>query len=201
MTDITADGVATRPPFDPRRFLRRHGWTIGVYLLLLALVLYWRTTTAAPWGPFDVQSVSIDADDLRVTIAITAEHSVAGQEIGVRADFSLASGWHIYGRPLPSNYTATSIEFEADGVASQAFEFPTPEQVRFEMLGETLPVYHGDFRAKGALLLRSGLKPGDFALKGKLKFQECSAEVCKIPQTIAFELPIRIDAMAPSAPK
>ena len=147
------------------------------------------------------QSVSIDADDLRVTIAITAEHSVAGQEIGVRADFSLASGWHIYGRPLPSNYTATSIEFEADGVASQAFEFPTPEQVRFEMLGETLPVYHGDFRAKGALLLRSGLKPGDFALKGKLKFQECSAEVCKIPQTIAFELPIRIDAMAPSAPK
>ena len=44
-----------------RRLLRRHGWTVGVYLLLLVLVLYWRSTTALPWGPFDVQSVAIDA--------------------------------------------------------------------------------------------------------------------------------------------
>jgi ribose transport system permease protein len=41
--------------------VRRHGWTIGVYLLLLALVLYWRAQTTLPWGPFDVQSLAIDA--------------------------------------------------------------------------------------------------------------------------------------------
>ena len=46
---------------DVRRLMRRHGWTVGVYLLLLALVMYWRSTTALPWGPFDVQSVAIDA--------------------------------------------------------------------------------------------------------------------------------------------
>jgi AhpC/TSA family protein/cytochrome c biogenesis DsbD-like protein len=153
---------------------------------------------------FDVAGaklVSIDADDLRVTIATTAEHSVAGQEIGVAANFSLATGWHIYGQPLPTNYTATAIEFDSDLVASQAFEFPAPEKVTFELLGETLPVYHGDFRAKGKILIRSGLKPGEYALKGKLKFQECSTDVCKIPQTIAFELPIRIEGMTPPAPK
>jgi ribose transport system permease protein len=52
---------AARRTFDARRFLRRHGWTIGVYLLLLALVLYWRSATIIPWGPFDVQSLAIDA--------------------------------------------------------------------------------------------------------------------------------------------
>jgi ribose transport system permease protein len=42
------------------RFLRRHGWTIGVYVLLLGLLLYWRTIPAQ-WGTFDVQSLAIDA--------------------------------------------------------------------------------------------------------------------------------------------
>ena len=46
---------------DVRRLLRRHGWTVGVYVLLVVLVLYWRSSTALPWGPFDVQSVAIDA--------------------------------------------------------------------------------------------------------------------------------------------
>ena len=46
---------------DVRRLLRRHGWTVGVYVLLFVLILYWRSSTAVPWGPFDVQSVAIDA--------------------------------------------------------------------------------------------------------------------------------------------
>ena len=43
------------------RVARRHGWTIGVYALLFVLVLYWRSQTHLPWGPFDVQSLVIDA--------------------------------------------------------------------------------------------------------------------------------------------
>jgi ribose transport system permease protein len=43
------------------RIARRHGWTIGVFVLLFALTLYWRSQTSLPWGPFDVQSLAIDA--------------------------------------------------------------------------------------------------------------------------------------------
>jgi ribose transport system permease protein len=57
----TSASVPSRRPVDVRRLVRRHGWTAGVYLLLLVLVMYWRSTTALPWGPFDVQSVAIDA--------------------------------------------------------------------------------------------------------------------------------------------
>jgi ribose transport system permease protein len=46
--------------FDLRRFADRHGWTVGVLALLVALVLYWSTIPAA-WGSFDVQSLAIDA--------------------------------------------------------------------------------------------------------------------------------------------
>jgi ribose transport system permease protein len=57
----SAASLAAWRRFDARRLGRRHGWTAGVYLLLLVLVLYWRSTTKLPWGPFDVQSLAIDA--------------------------------------------------------------------------------------------------------------------------------------------
>ena len=56
----TTPPVAARRQVDVGRLLRRHGWTFGVYLLLLVLVMYWRSATAVTWGPFDVQSVCID---------------------------------------------------------------------------------------------------------------------------------------------
>ena len=31
-----------RRPVDWRRLVRRHGWTVGVFVLLLVVVLYWR---------------------------------------------------------------------------------------------------------------------------------------------------------------
>ena len=43
------------------RAARRHGWTVGAFALLLVLVLYWRSQTTVKWGPFDVQSLAIDA--------------------------------------------------------------------------------------------------------------------------------------------
>jgi ribose transport system permease protein len=43
-----------------RRLARRHAWTLGIYLLLVGLILYWRTIPAQ-WGSFDVQSLAIDA--------------------------------------------------------------------------------------------------------------------------------------------
>jgi len=42
------------------RVARRHAWTVGVYVLLVGLILYWRTVPAG-WGTFDVQSLAIDA--------------------------------------------------------------------------------------------------------------------------------------------
>jgi ribose transport system permease protein len=61
LTATTAEGVRVPRTNLAARFARRHGWTIGVYVLLLVLVLYWRSQTNLPWGPFDVQSLAIDA--------------------------------------------------------------------------------------------------------------------------------------------
>jgi hypothetical protein len=61
-----------------------------------------------------------------VVITLSTDHAVAGQEIGVAADFSIAKGWHIYGQPLPANYAPTAIVFDSDCVAKQSFDYPDP---------------------------------------------------------------------------
>lgn len=59
---MTTAGVTTaRGRVDVARGFRRHGWTIGIFLLLIAFTFYWRGATTIKWGPFDVQSLSIDA--------------------------------------------------------------------------------------------------------------------------------------------
>jgi ribose transport system permease protein len=57
------DAFVERLPrrIDPGRIAQRHGWTIGIFVLLLGFVLYWRSSTVLRWGPFDVQSLAIDA--------------------------------------------------------------------------------------------------------------------------------------------
>jgi ribose transport system permease protein len=59
---VSSAAVAVRARGGLRvgRLARRHGWTVGVYVLLLVLVLYWRTVPAH-WGSFDVESLAIDA--------------------------------------------------------------------------------------------------------------------------------------------
>jgi AhpC/TSA family protein/cytochrome c biogenesis DsbD-like protein len=151
------------------------------------------------FGVAGAPAIAIDADDVKVTISMSSDRAVPGRELGVSAAFEIPAGWHIYGQPLPDNYVATSVEFDSETVSAQSFDFPKAIPVEFKSLGETLPVYAGSLRAFGRILVRSNLKPGAYKLKGTLRLQECSDQICKLPQKIAFEIPIAIDAMVAGA--
>jgi DsbC/DsbD-like thiol-disulfide interchange protein len=130
---------------------------------------------------------------------MSADRAVAGEQLGVSAELVIGPGWHIYGQPLPDNYVATSIIFDRDLVTAESFEFPKATPVEFKSLGETLPVYSGSIRAPGIVQLKMGLKPGEYKLKGTLQFQQCNDEVCKLPEKIAFEIPVKIEPMVAGA--
>jgi hypothetical protein len=71
--------------------------------------------------------------------------------------------------------------------------FPSRLPIKFVALGETLPAYTGDFKAIGKVLLREKLTVGEHKLAGELKFQECNDQICKLPQTVRFEIPLTIE--------
>jgi hypothetical protein len=136
--------------------------------------------------------VEIKSDETSVRIYLSDFSAFSGQELAVAADFTIKSGWHIYGQPLPKGYVPTAISFDHAMVAQQSFDFPKPTPIKFAALGETLSAYTGDFKAIGKVLLREKLPAGEHKLAGELKFQECNDQICKLPRTVRFEIPLTI---------
>jgi hypothetical protein len=146
-------------------------------------------------------SIAVKAEDVSAKVTVSDVQSYSGHRLGVIVAFDVAPGWHIYGAPLPPEYTVTQVKFSSDLVQAQLLTFPPPTPLKFEALGQTFPVYHGSFQAVGDLLLKQQLTPGDYKLAGTIEFQECNDTECKIPQSVPFALPLKIDPMVPAAPK
>jgi DsbC/DsbD-like thiol-disulfide interchange protein len=146
-------------------------------------------------------SVTVQTGELKARVMLSDDRAHSGQRLAVAVDFEVAPGWHVYGKPLPEEYTPTTVDFDDQLLSSQKLDFSQPTPVKFELLGETLPVYQGRFRAIGDVLLRQNLTPGEHQLAGTLSFQECSDNLCKMPQQVHFDVPLRIEALVPAAPK
>jgi Disulphide bond corrector protein DsbC/AhpC/TSA family len=145
-------------------------------------------------------SVTVQAAGVSAKVTVSDAKSYSGHRLGVTVAFEVAPGWHIYGTPLPAEYTRTQVEFGDDLIQSESLTFPPSTPIKFEALGQTLPVYSGSFKAVGDILLKQQLKPGDYRLTGTIKFQECNDTECKIPQSVPFALPLKIEPMVAAAP-
>ena len=170
-----------------------------------------RNYGAAPGG----NSVEIKTDVLTATVSLSTDRCFPGQELGVALDVHLKAGWHVYGKPLPGTYQAIELAFEGPLVGEQSLEMPSAKPLLLKALGETLPVYEGEIRAIGKLgiswsppmpakflePLGPRIEPGMHSIKGVLRFQACSDEVCEMPQTVEFKLPLKIEPGIPPAPK
>ncbi|MGH7917157.1 MAG: protein-disulfide reductase DsbD domain-containing protein [Candidatus Binataceae bacterium] len=141
-------------------------------------------------------AVTVKSGDVRATITMPIATASAGQRLPLSVEFAIAPGWHIYGRPLPQDYQPTTIKFDETLVAAQSLRFPKPKPVDFKTLGQTLPVYEGDFSVPGVVVLKRNLTAGAHQLTGKLSFQECNDMECKMPRTVSFALPITVRTAA-----
>lgn len=163
----------------------------------------------------NANSVEIKAGVLSATVSLSTDHCFPGQELGLALDVSVDAGWHIYSRPLPTNYQALDLILESPLIGEQSLELPASEPLLLQALGETLPVYGGKFKAHGKigikwsppmpapflLALGKTIEPGLYEIAGTLRFQACSEDVCEPPQAIKFALPLTIEAGIPPAPK
>jgi DsbC/DsbD-like thiol-disulfide interchange protein len=142
--------------------------------------------------PAPDQTAVVRGGEVWAVIKPDVAQAAPGQDIKVSADFIIGSGWHIYGKPISTEYVPTTITFDKEVVAQQSIDFPKPEMMKFEALGQTLPVYKDKVHVGGDVTIRRDLKPGDYQLSGKVEFQECSDTICKIPQSLPFAIPLTI---------
>lgn len=165
----------------------------------LILVMIGGSDLSAATG--GANSTLLQVEDVSAKVSLSDAQSAAGGQLGVTVDFGVAPGWHIYGEPLPPEYTPTKVKFDGDLVQRQSLKFPAPTQLRFEALDQTFPVYHGNFKVVGNVMLKPKLTPGNYKLGGAIEFQECNDSMCKIPQSVHFELPLTIEPKGSAAPR
>jgi Disulphide bond corrector protein DsbC len=160
-------------------------------------------------------SVEIKAGVLNATVSLSTARCFPGQELGLELDLRLEPGWHIYGKPLPANYQAVDLILESPLIGEQSLELPAPQPMLLPALGETLPVYGGGLKAHGKVGIKwsppmplpflkglgEKIEPGLYEIAGTLRFQTCSDDVCEMPQSVKFVLPLTIEAGVPPAPK
>jgi DsbC/DsbD-like thiol-disulfide interchange protein len=167
-------------------------------LAALAALTTWHSPLFADIGG---TSTSVKVEDVSAKVSLIDSRSASGQQIGVMIDFGVAPGWHIYGEPLPPEYTPTKVKFDSDLIQQQSLKFPAPTPLHFEALDQTFPVYHGNFKVVGDVVLKPNLSPGSHKLGGTIEFQECNDSICKIPQSVRFELPLTIKDSGSAGPK
>lgn len=107
-------------------------------------------------------------------------------------EIELAEGMHIYGRPLPEGYIPVEVSVQ-DGevLALMAVEYPAAAALRFEVIGETLPAYAESLVLK-AHCLGKARERQDARIQVQLRYQACDERECYLPQTLGFELPLRV---------
>jgi Disulphide bond corrector protein DsbC len=179
----------------------------ALFFGLLPAVLHAQSDSGAPSEDATTQAgnavdtqpmkdgIDLRADDVQAAIRIANPAKLRpGSKVDVTAHFNVASGWHIYGAPLPAgeDMTSTTMSFDQSVAAHQSLKMPPPTPLRFDVLGETLPVYQGEFAASAQLQLASDIKPGPQVVPGTLSFQECNNMMCKPPRQIPFSLPINV---------
>jgi hypothetical protein len=145
--------------------------------------------------------VMLQSGALNIQIGLASAKAFAGQEVGFFARFALDPGWHVYGAPLPDAYTSTAVVFNDPKVVRQSFTLPQAQPLEFPLLGETLPVYEGQFQGLGTVLLKFPLDAGPTVLAGEVRFQQCSATVCEPPETIPFEIAMTLEPFMVATPQ
>ena len=114
------------------------------------------------------------------------------QRTALTVEVDLAEGMHVYGRPLPEGYIP--IELSVDGGEALELldvEYPRAGQVSFEVIGESLPAYEGSLVIK-ATCSGTGREEESALVHVGLHYQACDSSECYVPQTVNFDLPVRV---------
>ncbi|MDD8049946.1 MAG: DUF255 domain-containing protein [Verrucomicrobiota bacterium] len=117
-------------------------------------------------------------------------------ELSVHIDAHIAPGFHIYGPGLPPDlHVPTSLELKGcEGFSLSEIAFSDTVPFHDQVFGTELPVYQDRLRIEATVHCHQALKPGDYTLEFRLKFQACNQSACMYPSEIPLALKISLPA-------
>lgn len=119
-----------------------------------------------------------------------------GGKAQVRFAILIANGFHIQANPASDPYLVpTKLELlGARGVYTEVPKYPLGERYRLEGASQDLLAYDGTVELLVPLRAAQDAMPGDWILRGKLRYQACDARRCLPPSSLDVSVPVHVTA-------
>lgn len=106
----------------------------------------------------------------------------------------IAPGYHINDHVPSLDYLIpTQIKFEpAKDLSVEKVVYPQGELKRFAFSDTRLSVYEGKLVIGALFKIDRSVRPGDYALKGKLTYQACNDHACFPPSSAPLTLTVKV---------
>ena len=144
---------------------------------------------------------TVEAKHLRLSSSASTNVVHPNQRVALFLDIDLMPKMHVYA-PGVQGYIA--IEWKMTETAAKFYpvRYPAPENLRLEVIKETVPVYRGHVRLGEDVVIgpEAQVKPklnehGEMVLEGSLRYQACDDRECYIPETVPLKWTFKFEPL------
>lgn len=155
----------------------------GVVVLLLCLYVF----PSSGQAPKDTNLVYVEAYASHESINAT-------ESFHITVVANIKQGFHINShKPLNEFLVPTVLRLnETRGIAFGPVYYPKPKQVLFSFSPNHLSVYDGKISIFAEGKVSRDISPGDIKVSGVFTYQACNDQMCFMPESICFEIPLKI---------
>lgn len=137
----------------------------------------------------------IQGKHLRVALDQSQDSAAPGAKVTLTAQIKLAPGMHVYAPSIEPPYRPIQLTIEPSHTMKlSAVRYPEAKKLHLDAIGETVPVYEGNFTLTTDALVSTTAKPGDVIINGKLNYQTCDDKICYLPVTIPVTWTVKVTA-------
>lgn len=164
------------------RSLPRPSRPAAAWLLFLALLV--------------LAAGSARASTVRIEPIPSTDLYEAGKSYALLIQMNVSKGWYLHGTEEDEKgLIATRLRFTApEGIEVRDVLFPVPEFIKFEYTAHPVQTFSGRIPVQASLTISKDTAPGDYALRGVLSYQACSASSCLPPDEAGFTLAVTVVA-------
>lgn len=118
-----------------------------------------------------------------------------GASVEVPLKLMVRRGYHINSNVPAEDYLIpTLLRWEPGGpLAPQGVAYPKGESVRYEFAEKPLVVYSGTVTVTSRFRVAADTPAGVTNLKGKLRYQACTDNLCLPPRTLDVSVAVRVE--------
>ena len=134
-------------------------------------------------------SRTVERNGISITAGVDAATFRPYEKHELRVVVDIPPGLHVYGSPVPADYTPLAISVAAfDGLDLGDFELAEPHPITIEGIDEVLPVYTGRVWASAPFNIVPVLESATLSVT--VSYQACTDSLCYSPDGATLDVPL-----------